>query len=122
MTIDKDSPQLIAYRLELQEKALGAVEAKVDSLHTKFDSFKTDVATKLCPQPGACLQLIDIADRLEKAHEATIARVEKLEQAGTETKSFVRGAVWVAGGVGALLAMIAPALLAGIKALILPKP
>jgi hypothetical protein len=122
MTIDKDSPQLIAYRLELQERALESVGAKVDGLHLKFDTFKTDVSAKLCPQPGACLQLTDIADRLERAQEDAVTRISALETAGRDTKSFVRGAVWVAGGVGALLAMIAPAAFAGIKALFLSKP
>lgn len=111
---NRDTPELVVYRLEI-------LEGKVDNLLTKFDEFKDTVNSRMCPAPGSCVQLGTIVERLDKLVTAHEGRIAGMETTQLETKNFVRGAIWVAGGVGAALAVIGPALVSGLKAVLFAK-
>lgn len=115
MSTDPEDPRLVAYRL-------GALEKKVDDLHLKFDSFRDSVAGKLCPNPGACVQLQHIVERLDGQQEKQEARLIDVEKEQREAKSFIKGAVFIAGAVGSVIGLIGPAVFAGLKAVFLGKP
>lgn len=100
---DSDKPEVVAYRLH-------ALEAKVDTLSTKFDALTVLVQKNLCPQPGACLQIVETVRRLEeimREHETQLQDLRmKAAQAQASLKTFV--AMASAGGTvaGTLIGLL----------------
>lgn len=115
-TDTEEKPEVVAYRVKI-------IESKVDLLTEKFDRFHLDIASKMCPSPGACVQLGSIVKRLDDAREEGRQRLIRLEQGQASLRketddkaAFVRGAIWVAGGIGTALGMVGPLIVSGIKA------
>jgi hypothetical protein len=48
-------------------------------------------------------------------------RHDDTEKIISENRSFIRGAIWVAGAVGAALAVLGPVLVSGAKTILFPK-
>lgn len=122
MSSDIDNPAIVAYRMTI-------LEGKVDKLHEKFDLFQAQVTGRMCPNPGACIQLLDGVTRMEKLQESHASRLlesEKkqsdLQRQFEEKSNFARGAIWVASGLGAVLGLLGPVLITGIKSLLFAAP
>lgn len=89
---DKESPELIAYRLKL-------LETKFDTLAEKFDALRDALQKSACPAPGTCLALADSLKRLE-----TIVSKQEDRLGHVEGKVFfARGAIWASGIAGTMI-------------------
>ena len=114
-TDTEEKPEVVAYRVKI-------IEAKIDTLAEKFDRFHLEVSSKMCPSPGSCVQLSQVVDRLDKAREEDRQRLIKLEEGhaairkeNDDKAAFVRGAIWVAGGIGTVLGMVGPLIVSAVK-------
>jgi hypothetical protein len=124
MSLDTENPQVIAYRLTV-------LETKVDSIGAKLDNIQTEMTSSRCPSPGSCVVLLDAVKRMEalqEKHETRLLLTEKatgdLRKTFDEKSNFLRGAIWVAGGVGSAAGLVIPALFTFLKGLLIagPKP
>lgn len=114
-TDTEEKPEVVAYRVKV-------IEAKIDTLAEKFDRFHLEVSSRLCSAPGSCVQLSGVVDRLDKAREEDRQRLIRLEEGqaairkeNDDKAAFVRGAIWVAGGIGTALGFVGPLVVSALK-------
>jgi hypothetical protein len=97
MTPDAETnPQVVAWRLT-------ALEGKVDSLSAKVDALAAMVQKNLCPQPGACLTVIEGMKRLEAIVQTHEQQLQEVRLTMAKAGASVRTIIAIAGTSGSVL-------------------
>ncbi len=99
---DINDPKVIAYRLH-------ALESKVDSITSKLDSLSLLVTKNLCPNPGACLTVMEGMNRLEAIVQKHETDLQDLKLTMARASASFKTVGIIAGGAGSVFGVVVSA-------------
>jgi hypothetical protein len=97
MNEPNENPSLHGWRIKSLEDSLAG-------LHLKLDRLNDAVVKNGCPQPGLCLQVKDITDRITGMLETHARRLAEVETQITVAKTSGRILIAAAAGLGTIVA------------------
>lgn len=93
MTYDPNDPNVLVHRLATMEQTVLRFDKKMDDLAEL-------VRKNLCPQPGACVPLMDAMKRLEGVVGLHEDRIQKINLRMAEAQGSIRTAIFLATAIG----------------------